>query len=57
MLPVVLYNGRSPWKAVDDVAKLLAPVDEPLARYQPSFRYFVLLTLPTSGVERPGPVC
>ena len=42
VLPVVLYNGRSPWKAADDVAKLLAPVREPLARYQPSFRYFVL---------------
>ena len=42
VLPVVLYNGRSRWKAADDVAKLLAPVDEPLARYQPSFRYFVL---------------
>ena len=38
----MLYNGRSRWKAADDVAKLLAPVDEPLARYQPSFRYFVL---------------
>ncbi len=42
VLPVVLYNGRSRWMAADDVAKLLAPVDEPLARYQPSFRYFVL---------------
>ena len=42
VLPVVLYNGRSRWTAADDVAKLLAPVDEPLASYQPSFRYFVL---------------
>ena len=42
VLPVVLYNGRSRWKAAEDVAKLLAPVGEPLARYQPSFRYCVL---------------
>ena len=42
VLPVVLYNGRSRWKAADEVAKLMAPVGEPLARYQPSLRYFVL---------------
>ena len=42
VLPVVLYNGRSRWKAADEVAKLVAPVGEPLARYQPSLRYFVL---------------
>ena len=42
VLPVVLYNGRSRWKAAEDVGKLMAPVGEPLARYQPSLRYFVL---------------
>lgn len=42
VLPVVLYNGRSRWTAADDVAKLAAPTDEPLARYQPSQRYFLL---------------
>ena len=42
VLPVVLYNGRSRWKAADEVAKLMAPVGEPLACYQPSLRYFVL---------------
>ncbi len=42
VLPVVLYNGRSPWTAADDVAKLTAPTDEPLACYQPSQRYFLL---------------
>lgn len=42
VLPVVLYNGRSPWTAPDDVAGLVAPTLAPLARYQPSQRYFVL---------------
>ena len=42
VLPVVLYNGRSRWTAADDVAKLAASVGEPLARYQPSQRYFLL---------------
>ena len=31
-LPIVLYNGRDRWSA---------PVEEALARYQPSQRYFL----------------
>ena len=42
VLPVVLYNGRSRWTAAADVAKLAAPTGEPLTRYQPSQRYFLL---------------
>ena len=42
VLPVVLYNGRSRWRAADEVAKLVAPVEGPLAAYQMSLRYFVL---------------
>ena len=42
VLPVVLYHGRSRWTAADDVATLAAPAGEPLARYQPSQRYFLL---------------
>ena len=42
VLPVVLYNGRSRWRAADEVAKLVAPVEGPLAEYQMSLRYFVL---------------
>ena len=42
VLPVVLYNGNTPWNAADDVAKLAAPTDEPLAFHQPSQRYFLL---------------
>ena len=42
VLPVVLYSGPSPWTAAEDMASLIAPVDEALARYQPSHRYFLL---------------
>ena len=42
VLPIVLYNGRSPWAARVDVADLVAPGGGALARYQPSQRYFVL---------------
>ena len=42
MLPVAPYNGRSRWRAADEAAKLVAPVEGPLAGYQPSLRYFVL---------------
>ena len=42
VLPVVLYNGRPGWTAPVEVADLIAPVGEALARYQPSQRYFLL---------------
>ena len=42
VLPVVLYNGPSPWTAAEDVAALIVPADEALARYQPSHRYYLL---------------
>ena len=41
-LPVVLYNGRSPWTAPADVAELVAAGGSALARYQPSQQYFLL---------------
>ena len=41
-LPVVLYNGHPGWTAPVEVADLIAPVGEALARYQPSQRYFLL---------------
>ena len=53
VLPVVLYNGRSRWTAADDVAKLAAPVGEPLARYQPSQRYFLLDARAHEGDDLP----
>ena len=42
VLPVVLYNGRSPWTAALDLRETMAPVGEALARYQPAQRYFLL---------------
>ena len=42
VLPVVLYNGRPRWTAPVEVADLIASVEETLAPYQPSQRYFLL---------------
>ena len=41
VLPIVIYNGRQPWTAAEDVAELIAFGGEALARYQPSLRYGV----------------
>ena len=42
VLPIVIYNGRPRWTAPVDLSRLIAPVGEELAHYQPSQRYFVL---------------
>ena len=42
VLPVVIYNGRSPWTAPSDVADLIAAGGATLSRYQPSQQYFLL---------------
>ena len=42
VLPVVLYNGATPWKAAVDVRELISTVGSALAPYQPSQRYLVL---------------
>ena len=42
VLPVVLYNGDSRWRAVLEVGELIAPVGPWLAPYQPSQRYIVV---------------
>ena len=38
VLPVVLYNGESPWTAPVEVGELITPVGPSLAPYQPSQR-------------------
>ena len=53
LLPVTVYNGRPRWRAATDVAELIAPVTEPLARYLPNFRY-LLLDLQRIGGRDPG---
>ena len=42
VLPIVICNGRPRWTAPVDLSRLVAPVGEELAHYQPSQRYFVL---------------
>ncbi len=42
MLPVVLYNGTTPWRAPREVGDLIAPVGPWLTPYQPAQRYFVV---------------
>ncbi len=42
MLPIVLYHGKRPWTAREEVANLAEPPGKFLAPYQPSQRYFVL---------------
>ena len=42
MLPVVLYNGDSPWTPAKEVRQLIAKPPAILAPYQPSQGYFIL---------------
>ena len=42
VLPVVLYNGRRPWKASVEMTDLVAAGSDLLAPYQPSQRYYLL---------------
>src|SRR5690606_9886756 len=39
VVPVVLYNGRSRWRAATDLGELIFPVTGTLAAYQPRLRY------------------
>lgn len=42
VLPVVLYNGESRWRAPCSVEEMTEDVPEPLAKYQPRMSYFLL---------------
>ena len=42
VLPVVIYNGRSPWTAPTDLSELITSGGPALARYQPAQQYFLL---------------
>ena len=42
VLPVVLYNGESPWSAARDVRELFATPGPGLAAYQPAHKYALL---------------
>jgi predicted transposase YdaD len=42
ILPLLLYNGRRPWKVPIEVAKLFVPPPPGLEAYQPRFSYYML---------------
>ena len=42
VLPIVLYNGESPWSAEQDVADLIGETGPALLPYQPSQRHLVV---------------
>ena len=42
VLPIVLYNGESPWSAEQDVADLIGETGPALLAYQPSQRHLVV---------------
>ena len=42
VLPIVLYNGKRPWRAPLDLASLFIEVPEKLRRHLPRLRYLVL---------------
>lgn len=42
VFPVVLYNGRAPWRAALELAELIEPVPPPLSGYQPKQCYWLL---------------
>ena len=54
VLPVVLYNGDSRWRAALEVGELIAPVGPELAPYQPSQRYVVVDERHVGAEDLPG---
>ena len=54
VLPIVLYNGDSRWKAAMEVGELIAPVGPELAPYQPSQRYVVVDERHVGAEDLPG---
>ena len=42
VLPMVLYNGQSPWTAPLDIADLIAPVPPSLDPFRPKLRYHLI---------------
>ena len=54
VLPIVLYNGDSRWRAAVEVGELIAPVGPELAPYQPSQRYIVVDERHVGAEDLPG---
>ena len=54
VLPVVLYNGDTRWRAALEVGELVAPVGPWLEPYQPSQRYIVVDERHVGAEDLPG---
>ena len=53
VLPIVIYNGRSPWNAPQHMEGLFAPMPERIKRFCPNQEYFLLdeSAVPASDLE------
>ena len=54
VLPIVLYNGDSRWRAAVEVGELIAPVGPELAPYQPSQQFIVVDERHVGAEDLPG---
>ena len=54
VLPVVIYNGETPWRAAEEVGELVQPADAVLASCRPSQRYRVLDERHVGADDLPG---
>ena len=54
VLPVVLYNGTTPWRAAREFADVVQPTDPALELYRPSQRYHVLDEYHVAEEQLPG---
>ena len=54
VLPVVLYNGTTPWKAAREFADVVQPAEPALELYRPSQRYHVLDEHHVAEEQLPG---
>ena len=54
VLPVVIYNGRRPWRAPVEMRDLVSGGSGPLAPYQPSQRYYLLDAARAADADLPS---
>ena len=54
VLPVVLYNGTTPWRAAQEFAELVQPVEPALESFRPAQRYQVLDEHHVAEEDLPG---
>ena len=54
VLPVVLYNGTTPWRAAREFADVVQPAEPALELYRPSQRYHVLDEHHVAEQQLPG---